>query len=142
MRSLKFFAAIVPWVGMILLFGLWCAQKSDVVPSTADLPVDTLRLESITHYEGGLGGSWRDCLLLSGSFALRAGAAEGVSDSGWMKSDKGLILKIFPQLDSSAERSSKALMDFMSGDSFYLLVVPGRAVSILNQSRDGLLIFR
>ena len=25
-----------------------------------------------------------------------------------------------------------ALMNFMSGDSFYLLIVPGRAVSILN----------
>lgn len=79
-------------------------------------------------------------MLLSGSFGLRGVAQEGVSDSGWVKGDRGLVLKVFPQLDSSAERTPKALMDFMSGDSFYLLIVPGRAVSILNQSRDGLLI--
>ena len=140
MRSLKFFAAIVPWMGMLILFGLWCAQKNDVMRSVANLPVDTLRLDSFTRYEGGLGGSWRDCVLLSGSFAFRGVGQEGEFDSGWVKGDKGLILKVFPQLDSSAECTSKALMDFMSGDSFYLLIVPGRAVSILNQSRNGLLI--
>jgi hypothetical protein len=40
----------------------------------------------------------------------------------------------------SHHASLTALMDFMSGDSFYLLIVPGRAVSILNYSRNGLLI--
>lgn len=142
MKSLKNILSVFPW---FVLFGLGIVlylQKDDVEFSMAAMPVDTLRLDSFTNYEGGLGGSWRDCVLFSGSFALRGAVPEGVADSGWVQGDKAMILKIFPQLNSPTQNKSKVLMDFLSADNFHLLIVPGRTIAVLNQSGDGLLVFK